>query len=409
MVSLLLFCLDTEAQVSGFTPTAIIGGIGQKLTINGSGFGTQRGTNYVSFYQESAAYMDTAKARALKYISWSDTKIEMEMPVAYSGKIKVNVGGVDKVSTDTLKVKANQGYRTANPLDYDYLNNTNAKGGYTWYMHSTYWNNPAAKAAIEEVFKEFRCKTGVNYILASQSSDAAFSLNDTINIIAPDAGLGVVGYTDRLWTSCIFGGVTFYSTKSMDIRMSTTQTWYFGTGAVPAGQAKFRYVLLHELGHSLGLGHVNEQGQTMYPTVTNLPSDTWSARDSITAEEKTAISYLVSLSQTFTFNSCGVSPLTPIVNCSNVYNPTTAVAEINRYQKAVIYPNPNNGIFAFKSDLNEPATISIYNNLGQLVYENTNFGNEEEINISEQPQGFYFLLLKAENETIRSVKINLLK
>lgn len=32
--------------------------------------------------------------------------------------------------------------------------------------HTVYWNNLLAKKAIEDVFAEFRCKTGANYILA---------------------------------------------------------------------------------------------------------------------------------------------------------------------------------------------------------------------------------------------------
>jgi hypothetical protein len=283
------------------------------------------------------------------------------MPVAYSGKIKLSVNGNTYLSADTLKVTANQVYRKANPLDYDYLNNTNKRGGYTWYMHSTYWNNPQAKTAIEEVFKEFRCKTGVNYILATQPSDASFSLSDTINIIAPDIALSTskAGYTDRLWSSCILGSVTFYKTATMDIRMSTVQDWYFGTGAVPAGKAKFRYVLMHEMGHSMGLGHVNEEGQTMYPSVTNLPSNNWSARDNITLDETTAISYLVNLSQHFTFNSCGISTMTPVTECQDVYGLSMGIDETLTDQGARIYPNPIHKEAFLEYELNQEEKLSI--------------------------------------------------
>ena len=158
--------LNLNAQINSCTPSSIIGGMGKKLSIIGKGFGSSQANSYVSFFQESGQYSDANTSKGFKYLSWSDTKIELEMPVAFSGKVKVNVNGMDYYSTDTLHVTANLGYRTANPLVYDYLSNNNKKGGYTWYMHTTYWNNPSAKKAIEDVFAEFRCKTGANYILA---------------------------------------------------------------------------------------------------------------------------------------------------------------------------------------------------------------------------------------------------
>ena len=137
--------MGLTAQVNSFTPSNIIGGMGKKLSIVGKGFGTSQSNSYVSFFQESGQYSDANTSKSFKYLSWSDTKIELEMPIAFSGKLKVNVNGTDYYAVDTLHVMANLGYRSANPLVYDYLTNNNKRGGYTWYMHPTYWNNPFAK------------------------------------------------------------------------------------------------------------------------------------------------------------------------------------------------------------------------------------------------------------------------
>ena len=409
LITLVVFNINSNGQISSFNPVKIIGGISQKITINGSGFGNLQGKNYVTFLQESGSFLDTSNAKKLKYTSWSDTKIEVEMPVAYSGKIKVNINGIDKISNDTLKVKANQGYRSANPIVYDYLNNTNGKGGYTWYMHRTYWENPAAKTAIEDVFKEFRCKTGVNYILANAPSDAAFSLGDGINIIGPDITLGAVGFTDRLWISCFLGAEIFYTTKAMDIRMSTTQDWYFGGGTVPSGKSKFRYVLLHELGHSLGLGHVNEIGQTMFPSVTNLPSNNWNKRDSITTDEQIAITYLVKLSQTFSFNACGISTLSKISNCNDVYGLTS---EIDRFKKKItysFYPNPAFDRIYFNTNQQtlNGSTIRLMDILGRHIStEKINTDGIVELYLTNLKPGSYIVEIENKNEIGR---LNLIK
>jgi len=103
-------------QISGFSPKQIIGGKGEVLTINGSGFGASRGSSHVSFFREGNSYTDANTGSGFNYISWSNTEIKLEMPVAFSNKIKVNISGTDYVSADTLKVKANLGYRQPNPL-----------------------------------------------------------------------------------------------------------------------------------------------------------------------------------------------------------------------------------------------------------------------------------------------------
>jgi len=392
--------LNLNAQVNSFTPISIIGGMGKKLSIVGKGFGSSQANNYVSFFQESGQYSDANTSKGFKYLVWTDTKIELEMPIAFSGKLRVNVNGSDYYSTDTLHVMANLGYRSSNPLVYDYLTNNNKKGGYTWYMHTTYWNNPLAKKAIEDVFAEFRCKTGANYILAPFPSSANISLSDTIHLIGPDPSLGAVGYNERMWTSCILGSETFYSISAQGLRMSDKQDWYFGTGKAPAGKTKFRYVLYHELGHSLGLGHVNELGQSMYPSVTLLPSDQWSQRDSITSQEKEAISHLINLSKSFSFRACGVLPMENYKDCKDVYGLKTGIETTQSIGNLAVYPNPVSSELNINYPISERVQVRIFDLQGRLVL-NTSFISQE-INITGLNAGIYSLLLTDGSTILRT-------
>lgn len=396
---LILFATRTfsiaQTQISNFSPANIIGGIGEVLNISGSGFGNQQGNNYVAFMQESGSYLDATNARSLRYISWTDNKIQLEMPTAYSGPIMMNISGTKYTGADTLKVKANLNYRNAYPLDYTYLVNQNGKGGYTWYIHRTYWSNPEAKAAIEDVFKEFRCKTGVNFILASQPSDAKLTLNDTINLIAPDASLGSGGYQYLLWNSCILGSESFYFKKAMDIGLSDKESWDFDTGMVTNGKSKFRYVLMHELGHAVGLGHVDELGQTMYPTVTLLPSDDWCERDSITTEEQICMSYMVTISQNFSFRACGVSPLLKVFNCDDVYGIKASLPVISAIKNFSIYPIPSDDIFVIEwiNASTKNIFIEVYDMMGKKIQEQTIPNNllKAQIHLGSCPAGQYIL------------------
>jgi hypothetical protein len=205
-------------------------------------------------------------------------------------------------------------------------------------VHPTYWNNPDARQAIADVVKEFRCKTGVNYLIAPLLVQVPLNLAQGLHMIAPDSALGVVGYNDRLWSSCILGAETFYHVTAQILRFSTKQNWYFGKGKVPAGMAKFRYVLFHEMGHSLGLGHVDEPGQSLYPTVTFLPSDNWCERDSITSAEKTAIAHFIKLCQNFSFRACSINPLKPVIDCNDLYSSTSQAEALTGTMQ--VFPNP---------------------------------------------------------------------
>ncbi len=353
-------------QIASFTPKTIIAGTGARLRIDGSGFGNSRNNSYVAFVQDNGQYNAPSTAEAYRYTSWTDTRIELEMPNAFNGKIKVVVLGKEAMSADTLHVSANLGYRQVNPLVYDHLSARDGKGGITWYIHRSYWNNPDARQAVAGVVREFRCKTGVNYRIAPLLTDTPLNLGQNIHLIAPDSALGVVGFNDRLWSSCILGSETFFFIQTQLIRLSTKENWYFGTGAAPAGRAKFRYVLMHEMGHSLGLGHVDEPGQTMFPSVTLLPSSNWSMRDSITTAERTAIGHYVALSQNFSFRACGILPLSTISNCKDAFADEALSTLTSDKAALTIYPNPARGHFQVEG-LPAPAAFRLLDLSGRVL------------------------------------------
>ncbi len=400
---LLHFCLLCLVQTSftqtidSLQPTQILGGIGAVLTIHGSGFGDTLGDSYVSFLQEDNNYMPSTAASMLHYLSWSDSLIRLEMPVAFNGKPKLVRNGVESVSPVDLKVLANLNYRQVNPLDYIYLTDRNEEGGVTWYVHPDYWDNAEARQAIVDVFIEFRCKTGVNYVLEPLLEPVPLDLGQGKHIIAPDTSLagGVVGLNDYLWFSCILGVESFYYRYTQLLRFSTVEDWYYGTGPIPLGKSKFRYALMHELGHAVGLGHVNELGQSMYPTITLWPSNDWSMRDSITSAEKEAMSYFVQHCQQITFNACGIKPMQPVFDCEDVLGNVSAVAEAAQPDQVfLVYPNPATSGFHIRTNQiagTSVLQIRLLNMLGQTVLEQE-IHTEEEIRLPNTiPAGIYLV------------------
>ncbi|OYU55361.1 MAG: hypothetical protein CFE25_10495 [Chitinophagaceae bacterium BSSC1] len=303
---------NSEIEINNISPNEIVGGVGKVLTIEGIGFNNIQGDSYISFKQESGEYMDEIESKKIKYIFWSNNSIKIEMPCAYSGEVKICVNGLEFFSEKKIYVKANLGYTNLNPLQYCHLINQNGKGGYTWSIHTSLWNIPEARIAIEEVIQEFREDTGVNFILEENPTDAEIDLNNNINLITLDPTLNCPGHFFNKYWDFPMDLYNFRYTQTMIIHFSDKEQWYFGKGKIPEGKSKFRYVLLHELCHSVGLGHVNEEGQTMFHTVTMLPSNNWSYRDRITEEEKIAILHFINNSQNFTFSPNGILPLKKI-------------------------------------------------------------------------------------------------
>ncbi len=385
-----------NASIASMSPNPIIGGM-QTLTIEGSGFGANQGNSYVSFARDGVAYFDANTAKGFVYKSWSDSKIEMEVPETYSGKVRVYVNGIYGESADVLHVKANVGTATLNPREYFHLWNLNENGGHTWYMRRDLYNNAEARACIEGVFAEFRCKTGVNYTLTRQSTWVKSDLGDGVNALMFDSvgyelPNGVVAYYEQLWYSCILGGRTFYYVVGQELRISKRFDYYYGKGSIPQGKnAKLSYVLFHELGHSLQLGHVNEDGESMHPVVQALPADNWNMRDTLTTFDVKAGRYLVQESQQFDFRACGVSPMSTISNCADVYGENAGLSLSTTRLTLSVLPNPSHGRAQLMINVDRPDALemSIVNASGQQVYQASLQGDQH--SLPDLPSGLYFI------------------
>ena len=90
----------------------------------------------------------------------------------------------------------------------------------------------------------------------------------------------------------------------------------------------------------------------------------------------------------------------------------TGVNEIDLENLISVYPNPANGVFNFK--MSTPITsgiasaqMKIYNVYGECIHEEASMSSNFQIDLSSQPNGIYFLRLKASKGTaIKKMIIN---
>ena len=267
-----------KPTISSFSVDSVSSGTETKLTINGSNFGFARGNGGVGFKDANFGdgryyYPPISKS----YISWSNSKIEVIVPTrAGTGNVRVtNTGNETGTSTKDLFVKwahLNVLYpKAANDTNFyptDHVND-NSAGGYTWQMTSEFSLKTSAVAAFTRSLEEWRCETGMNWNIGTNSSVDALA-SDNINIVRfttfSDSKLGVC-YSR--YSGCFHSnGINWY-VKELDIEFDRGRSWYYGTGSPSSFQYDFQSVTTHELGHGHQLGHVRDNNIVMHYSLGN--------------------------------------------------------------------------------------------------------------------------------------------
>lgn len=99
----------------------------------------------------------------------------------------------------------------------------------------------------------------------------------------------------------------------------------------------------------------------------------------------------------------GCAIITELVDCNT---PTVSVNEYTNHNDIKLYPNPAQNYFTISDDANqlENTKMEVLNSLGQLVLTKT-IDSDERIDISNLPDGIYFIQLKSRNINFSSQKL----
>lgn len=165
----------------------------------------------------------------------------------------------------------------------------------TYRVNATYLSGVSAKRAraiseVQEAFRRASAATGITFKYAgtsvqiprntssrrwhqSQTSaeilvawvnqSGSASRTDLLGRSGSGYAAGTGGYAFKYWKvgSDPWRGVTGRGFVVLDAKQNSKFSWGFGSGATRGA------LLLHEIGHSLGLMHVGATSQTMYPSV----------------------------------------------------------------------------------------------------------------------------------------------
>ena len=387
--------------ITNFSPTTATAGTKSVVTINGTGFGATKGK--VGFYEADeggGAYINALDTQ----VTWSDTQILVEVPSgAGTGKIRItDAASSSTVSTGILTVpysELNAEYDPGTGLrayQTQHYGQTTA-GGYQWRMYTDFFNDsdkPGARAAFERALETWRCTTLINWTISSSSDPTDKTEMDSKNMIRFDNGTelasGVLGTCVSYWSgrSCNATTVEWYVSE-LDIVFDDDTTWIVDPGTPNTLGYDFQSVALHELGHGHQLGHVINTNEVMHYNLARSEYSRVLSNEDIDAGNDVQA------------RSTGTS-ICNILDPMTDYAGTCSLSvEDDLLKEAVkIYPNPSNGTFYIKNNLNvnlQKATI--YDMSGRLIFEMNLSGASESsaINLTGMAKGMYLVNIHSDN------------
>jgi hypothetical protein len=328
-----------------------------------------------------------------------------------------------------------------------------------WVLDSNLFATPGALTAVTQMVADINCNLGTAYTVnqtTGHGEPVPSSNYATAYIgVAPSNGTSTLAYTTYgLFSSCYFPGSTSPSIanptgmsvdaiNSVEIYIIDDGTlgypgsslpggehWWFRTDTIPpsAAYVDFASAILHELGHTIGLEHSNDNDvntRVMYycpPTSPAVRRTFANDEDDIQAGI-----HLFSLGGELGSMCVNLSPgseapaspafsdycRAPVPACaSGIENINNISNNLNGFN-AFLYPNPAQSNVTLHVDLTNNAiiNISVVDLMGQLIMQQTLTDNEPfdiSLNISDLAAGLYIVQIVEDsgyNKTAKSLKL----
>ncbi|TXG40229.1 T9SS type A sorting domain-containing protein [Seonamhaeicola maritimus] len=381
--------------ITSFSATDNSAGTKSVLTINGSGFGSTKGS--IGF--SNANYGGALHTDALdnQVLSWSDSIIEVEIPdEAGTGTIQVNTSSNGSiVSANALIIdyaQINLAYDIGSG-DEDFQTqhiDLNGSGGMSLTINEGF-NTSEAMAPFESAMETWTCESGMNWVTGSTTTTSTLDSYDGVNLVTfGTLPLGTLGQTFSAYSACYQDGQIKWYVTDTDIIFNDAINWNFETNTPQSGEVDFESVAVHELGHAHQLGHVIDTNVVMHYSLSSGEMLRGLSNEDIMGSQD--IQYRSS--------SSGICSQSVTTNqpCSGG-SPGLSVADEQLDHDIIIFPNPVKDMVNIKNSGNQNIReISIFNILGKEVYKLDLVNNYRvnTINVSQYPHGIYLVKLNSE-------------
>jgi hypothetical protein len=257
--------------ITTFSPTITSAGTNAVLTINGTGFGSSRGSGTVEFRNADDGGKTFVTPYPSDYISWTNSQIRVRVPstgpdggTAGTGQIRVTAAdGTSTISAGTLTIEfaysnvvAEGGNRPKQPVMVD----IDRSGGYTIQFAPSLQGRQAAQEGFRRAMNSWVCTTNVNWKVGTPTTSET-TAEDGRSVIRFASGSDVGGNeilarTISRYNGRVCNNDTLFWLTEFDMEINNTKNWQYGPGGPNQQQFDFETVVLHELGHAHQLGHV---------------------------------------------------------------------------------------------------------------------------------------------------------
>ena len=261
----------------------------EEMIIKGADFGNQVGT--LEFTNGNTGGLDMGLITyETDIVYWTDEEIRVKVP-AFAGTGIVNVRNSNGALVGTANVTIEW---ALTPIYSDYrsfesdtrqiakLLNVNKEGGYTLFFNSStgFSTDTDATQAFERALNTWQCVSSVNWELDRTSTTAGIIKDDLCVIqYSTDLPYGVLGLATTRYKAlgssrCNLMN-TLWSVREFDVEFTPEShlpagfSWNFSPSNPSVFQFDFESIVLHELGHALGLGHVIDEEDVMHFAISN--------------------------------------------------------------------------------------------------------------------------------------------
>lgn len=320
------------ATITSVSPLNVNAGIGDVVTITGTGFGTSGIASGQFVWVRSADYTNSyiSQNNSFNYISWSDTEIKYKVSSnAATGPIRIGTLSTAVQSAQSLQINFNvrDALNQINTNIYPIVLPAIVSGGIIFSKNVNFTNADAINTA-KIAMDAWTCATGIK--LSIDTFDTTTNLNNTsdeLNVLHfANLGATVLGVTYTSITACSTTGRQYVT--DVDLGINSSINFNYTTNLTTAAQYDYYTVMLHELGHVRNLGHVGSATDVMYASIS-----AGEQRRNLNANNTDGGLWVQNESQTIVI--CA-KPLMTAGTCLNLSN----IDFENLTNELEIYPNP---------------------------------------------------------------------